>query len=323
MERTSRVAPRVDMLSRGFLSKRRRMYPFHAYPRDRFLTDWEVELRFQAINPAFVKELLGNKLAFHLFLRDFGLDGHSCGLVGLLAQGSFVPTGGTVDLEEALLGNGRLFLKPVSGGGGRRCRMVEEPGELPGEGVWLLEREAAPHTYASSIFPDALNTLRVLVLRDDRGAFVAGVAHRFGASREVPVDNFSQGGVACGVDPERGVLGRGVTEPGLYPRDVHDHHPVTGKRLEGVQVPYWEDLMELAVELTEAVPGLRYAGWDMFLSPEGPKVIEGNGNVANPNNLLQPHSPMLTSMRTVAFFRDHHVLSEKRAKALIRKLGAA
>ncbi|KPV39014.1 hypothetical protein AN478_11845 [Thiohalorhabdus denitrificans] len=163
----------------------------------------------------------------------------------------------------------------------------------------------------------------MLVLKDARGAFLAGAAHRFGASREVPVDNFSRGGVACGVDPERGVLGRGVTEPGLYARDVHDRHPVTGKRLEGVRVPFWEDLKELTVELTEAVPGLRYAGWDIFVSPEGPKVIEGNGDVANPNNLLQPHRPLLTCPRTVAFFRDHHVLSEGRAEALIRNLGAA
>jgi hypothetical protein len=86
-------------------------------------------------------------------------------------------------------------------------------------------------------------------------------------------DNFNAGGIAAGVS-ERGKLGVAVgkdVRAGLF-----THHPDTRARIEGVDLPYWEQMVDLALLAHERLGAPCFVGWDIALTINGPIVLEGN-----------------------------------------------
>lgn len=86
-------------------------------------------------------------------------------------------------------------------------------------------------------------------------------------------DNFNAGGIAAGVS-ERGKLGVAVgkdVRAGLF-----THHPDTRARFEGVELPYWQQMVDLALLAHERLGAPCFVGWDIALTINGPIVLEGN-----------------------------------------------
>lgn len=314
LEQESGVAHDFSLLTRGFLSKRRDFYRADKWDLEWFISDFEVEHAFAKINPRVSQELLSNKLMLKLYLEKRGFGPSSPSPLGLLDDGKFLGLNGSSSIEEVLERHQQIFAKPMAGSGGRGCFYFRSSRESP-RGLFLLEPAVVQHQYAERIAGWALNTIRILTMRGGEGFFIAGAAHRFGGDRNIAVDNFSQGGVACLVDLETGTLSEGVTNPGYYRHLYHEVHPVTSSPLKGVTVPFWDLAKQLALDLSGAVPGLNYAGWDIAITPAGPVVIEGNGRVANPN-LIQAHCPLLLDERVARFLTEHGVLSKRRLARL-------
>ena len=63
-----------------------------------------------------------------------------------------------------------------------------------------------------------------------------------------------------------------------------EHHPETGVRVTGFQLPDWPAVCELARTLAVRFAPLRWVGWDIALTPDGPLAIEGNWNLDAPNH---------------------------------------
>lgn len=322
MDRTQSLKRDLGMLKYGFFSKRRQLYPFEQYDRSLFLTDWEIEFGFPLINSPSSQEPLKNKVFFSLMLRQAGLDDYTSGLLGTIENGRFYSFSACRTLTELFDDYHNFFLKPVSGAGGRDCRIIDRLSHLPQEGSYLIERQAIAHEYASQIFPHSINTIRVFTIKDSTGKpQVVGAAHRFGGQVNSPVDNFSKGGISCSIDIETGKLGRGVSNPGFYRTIFHDYHPVSQVAFTGVTVPFWKSVKSLALTLADYFHGLNYAGWDIYVSPTGAKVIEGNAYIANPN-LIQVHKPLLMSDTLRERLHQWHVLSDSRVQQIERALGA-
>ena len=95
--------------------------------------------------------------------------------------------------------------------------------------------------YASRIFPDTANTLRILTLWDIEGdePFIAAVSHRFGSSRSLPIDNWHQGhgGFCASVDLETSTLGQAAVVSQDKQLVWHSYHPETKEPIEGVKIP--------------------------------------------------------------------------------------
>lgn len=298
----------------GFLSQRAELYPFDRFERRWFLTDWEIETRLGGVNDAQVAPLLDDKLLFHLLVASEPAAA-APEPVGLVANGRFHPIGRHASLEAAFEAHERIVCKPSHGAGGVEVSVLRPADAPPGRGLFLLEGFVVQHPYAAAIFPDSLNTIRVVTLADEDGTFVAGAAHRFGCVASAPVDNFKRGGVSALVDLATGELSAGRSNPGHHSGHAHPAHPDTGARIEGVVVPMWGEVMELALRLARMVPGLHHVGWDICVAADGPRVIEGNARLANPN-LIQAHRPILLDPRVRRFMRRHGVLSERRAALL-------
>ena len=336
------VRRRLWLWRHGFLSQADVFYDVDETNYHQYFSDFQRE-RAYWINDE-QREALNNKLFFHWMLEPFA--DQRVETYGVLKRGRFhdlrslesdgddgvVTAGehGTTDaaawVAERLREEGALMLKPWRGSGGMgvtRCSFADGQYRIDGEerprddfesvvdGLdgYLVSEVVEQAAYADELFPDAANTLRVLTMYDDqRGEpFVAAAAHRIGTRRSAPVDNFTNGGLAAGVDPESGRLTAGFQFPFSGSLDWHDTHPDTGAQIAGTTVPNWPAIRELLLEMAAALSHTPYIGWDLVVTGEGEfTVIEGNNA---PNiRFFQVHGPLLDDPRVRRFYERHGVV---------------
>lgn len=83
--------------------------------------------------------------------------------------------------------------------------------------------------------------------------------------------NLHQGAVGVGVD-----MTTGITRGGVCSNHLIDRHPDTGEPIAGIQVPYWNSMLDIAVR-TFPIFGLGYMGIDFVIDETaGPLILELN-----------------------------------------------
>ena len=83
--------------------------------------------------------------------------------------------------------------------------------------------------------------------------------------------NLHQGAIGAGLS-----LRTGITTNAVIKSQVVKKHPDTGHELMGLQLPYWQEVLELAARCHDMV-GLGYLGVDIVLTPDqGPILLELN-----------------------------------------------
>lgn len=84
--------------------------------------------------------------------------------------------------------------------------------------------------------------------------------------------NLHQGAIGVGIDLASGVTTSAVTGAGNYV----EHAPGTRLLLSGIKIPYWKDILRMAIKAQE-VSGLGYLGADVAIDRErGPVFLELN-----------------------------------------------
>lgn len=88
------------------------------------------------------------------------------------------------------------------------------------------------------------------------------------------MDNGGTGGVLAAADIGTGTV---YTDAADESGHVFPAHPDTGFVFKGFQIPRWEELKKMVLELAPALPGVPLIGWDAALSKnKGWQLIEGN-----------------------------------------------
>jgi hypothetical protein len=178
--------------------------------------------------------------------------------------------------------------------------------ELLTPGTLICER-IHQGSYASGIFEDAINTLRVITMWDyaAKAPFVAAAEHRFGTRRSAPVDNTAKGGLSAGVDVRTGTLTQAmeIADGGLQ---WSSRHAETNAQIEGLAVPGWDRMCDGLLDLAARLAHIPYIGWDVVIQDDGYSIIEGN---TYPDTQTQALSgPFLADPRVRAFYEHHRVL---------------
>ena len=124
----------------------------------------------------------------------------------------------------------------------------------------------------SSIYPDSINTVRIVTIVDDAGVpHVICAYFRIGNGKYV--DNFNSGGMVAPVNEETGeVLDKAIDKK----KNLYEHHPATNALIKGFVFPDWEKAIEMVKKASLVVPEMRYIGWDVAFSTKGPVLVEGN-----------------------------------------------
>jgi hypothetical protein len=228
-------------------------------------------------------------------------------------------------IERYLRERDAVVLKPVYGQGGADvliCRSAAEDdgvvvngdavsvtefaGLIDGLDEYLVWEFVEQADYAAALYPDSVNTLRVLTMWDyERDEpFVVGAVQRIGTDRSAPVDNWSQGGLSAEVTAGN-ELSRGAQWlPAEGEVRWFETHPDRGGQVAGTPVPDWPAVRDRIAEMAAALPSLPRLGWDVVLTGDGGFVVlEVNAHAAT--RTLQVHRPLLRDPRVRRFY-DHH-----------------
>ena len=172
---------------------------------------------------------------------------------------------------------------------------------------YLVTEWVEQATFARRIYSRTPNTLRVLMLRDADGPFVAAAVHRFGSSRSFPVDNFhaGRGGLGAPVDMATGRLGAALGADANGRMMPFTHHPETNERIEGVDIPHYHAAIDGMRRLCHALPEGVWVGWDALMTDDGYRILEGNSPPGL--HVWQVHEPLLRNARVARFFAAHGV----------------
>jgi alpha-L-glutamate ligase-like protein len=83
--------------------------------------------------------------------------------------------------------------------------------------------------------------------------------------------NLHQGAIGVGVD-----IATGITTRAIWHGDQIAYKPGTGRKLRGIKIPNWTEILTIAVR-AQIASGLGYVGVDIVIHPEkGPMVLELN-----------------------------------------------
>ena len=147
--------------------------------------------------------------------------------------------------------------------------------------AYMIEEIIKQHPITKQIHPQSVNTLRIFTIIDKEGIPHIGMPIFRAGLKDSVTDNTSSGGLYFIVDKETGVVeSSGRTE---RCRTRYINHPDTGVQVTGMKIPFYEDIVKMVKEAALITPTLRYIGWDVAISENGPLLIEGNIEYAATN----------------------------------------
>lgn len=144
----------------------------------------------------------------------------------------------------------------------------------------ILVQEGSVH----DLHPESLNTLRIVTVRlKDSDVQVMNANIRIGIDERIQ-DNFHQEGIAAAVDVKTGIVNSAGCDMYL---NRHLVHPVTGKKIIGYSIPYWDEAIEMAKKAAQVIPDVAYVGWDIATSCKGYGVVLVEGNPDSDTDVQQ------------------------------------
>lgn len=136
----------------------------------------------------------------------------------------------------------------------------------------LLEEPIQQHETMNALNASSVNTIRmVTVMNQKKEVTILTAFARIGNGKHV--DNFNSGGMTAKVNVETGkILEEAVNKKG----ELFEKHPITGTTIKGFQIPCFEEAKEMVKEAAKLSEHVRYIGWDVAITVNGPTLVEGN-----------------------------------------------
>ncbi|SCI71274.1 sugar-transfer associated ATP-grasp domain-containing protein [Intestinibacter bartlettii] len=135
----------------------------------------------------------------------------------------------------------------------------------------ILEDWIIQHEDIDKIYPNAINCLRIITIVEDNKCNI--VAVNFGMGNGKEISNLATGDIVAYVDFDTGIL---KTDASNFSGQVFKNHPITNKKIKGFQLPFWKETCQMLEEASKVIPQVRYVGWDIAITSDGPVIIEGN-----------------------------------------------
>lgn len=183
------------------------------------------------------------------------------------------------EFERFCEGKDKFICKPVEGSQGADIKVhyVDDVEEMFSEikknyGTgYMLEEWIQQHPLLTQIYPDAVNCLRIITVYDGKDTHFLTGGVTFGIETEIA--NGAQPSIIAPVNLDNGVMEKPAA---TFGSELYVNHPRTGARIQGVQLPFWNEIKDMLRKACKRVPTVGYVGWDIAITPNGPLIIEGN-----------------------------------------------
>ncbi|MFC7050430.1 sugar-transfer associated ATP-grasp domain-containing protein [Emcibacter nanhaiensis] len=139
---------------------------------------------------------------------------------------------------------------------------------------WVMEEYLTQHPIMSQLNPTSVNTIRMYIYENKAGdIIILGTRIRIGRAGSL-VDNTEAGGVSGNINPETGIV-EFLHQSSPAMTEI-THHPDSGEKILGFQIPMWQEIRELGIKAISYMPETRFLGLDIAVSDKGPTMIEMN-----------------------------------------------
>lgn len=183
------------------------------------------------------------------------------------------------DLKAFLKGKTTVFAKETHGEGGHGITKYKVADikdvdalykELKEKDQLLVEDAIIQHEDLNQINPYVVNSFRVITLYKD------GQAHMIANALRINQDDAEV--IGCTNDLYFSIGADGRIDSNVVDDygNVYDTHPMTGKRFSDVYIHGVSDAFEMCRQAHQRIPQVRYIGWDVAFSVNGPVLVEGN-----------------------------------------------
>lgn len=131
----------------------------------------------------------------------------------------------------------------------------------------LIEHRVVVDPVFEAVSYEGIPDIRIIVLLGYPAMAMVRLPTRFSAGKA----NLHQGAIGVGVN-----MGNGLTLGGVFQNNMIDYHPDTLNPIVGIEVPYWDKILQIAAQCYE-ITGLGYLGVDIVLDKDhGPLMLEIN-----------------------------------------------
>ena len=145
----------------------------------------------------------------------------------------------------------------------------------------LIEEVIKERKEIAKLHPTSVNTLRLVTLN-----YKLVVAFLRIGNNNAVVDNFNHGGMAAPINIETGLIEYPAIDKN---ENLYYKHPLTNEKIKGFIVPDMMELKDYVEKLAREIPEVRYVGWDVCPTENGPAIIEGNEFPGHDIYQLPPH----------------------------------
>lgn len=142
---------------------------------------------------------------------------------------------------------------------------------------FVVQEKIKPSKELSAIYPDALNTFRIITYIADDHIGCCPVAMRMGVGG-MQVDNITSGGLCVGVNKD-GTLKKYAsnTRYGDEFNKLFERHPDTNTAFAKVTIPQVPDMIEIAKKMHRRTPQVGMISWDLSVGSDDEIIlIEAN-----------------------------------------------
>lgn len=184
------------------------------------------------------------------------------------------------EFANFLKGKINIVVKPVDQACGRNVEKinVENVSDIKSLYDSLIEKKQflvedciVQHSKMASIYPNAVNTLRIVTVTRNSKVNIMFRSIRMGNDGNV-VDNFNHGGLFSTIEEDGIIRKPAVDKKG----NIYDKHPFTGTNIVGFEIPLFDEAIQYVKTMAWGIPEVGYVGWDIAITENGPVVVEAN-----------------------------------------------
>ena len=191
-----------------------------------------------------------------------------------------------------------IFAKPSIGESGKGIERLkkEDFADLkamydyikdPAHNFGVIEQLLIQHHDLNVLYPLAINSYRIVTIVTDGVAHCVYAVSKAGNEGKF-VDNMENSGICCPIDQKTSTIAGCAHTSALINYDVH---PYTGVKLVGFKLPYVKEAIELVKKAALEIPEIKYLGWDVAITEDGPAIIEANDYPGYDFWQLPEHTP--------------------------------
>lgn len=142
--------------------------------------------------------------------------------------------------------------------------------DLIKKGEILVEDAIKQSKEANKLNPNVVNSLRVITLYNKGEVYILNTAYRVNQDKSDVIGCTDDLYFSLGID---GKINSNVIDD--Y-GNVYEVHPLTKEKFSDIKIEGVKEAFKMCIEAAKEIPQIRYVGWDVAFTDNGPLIVEGN-----------------------------------------------